>query len=487
MSKANSISKLIKLAAFLFAHIVKTVSLLIAAAAKTIFKDIGKRLRFSITFKTAVTYSLIFSTIFLVLSLVILSFFGLFLVYEGKNSLEKNARVTMNFLQEETFIPKARIQKFASTEGIRIVFMDQQKHIIYSTEDNANLPDNVITGIPGFNVTAERIYFSTRNQGHDEAYYILLSKPLIREIMYLVILAVALFIIFLLALSFMVTTGSRTLKKMLKPIKNMINTAKSISANRLHTRINVVASHDELKELAETFNEMLNRIQASYEQQNQFVSDASHELRTPISVIQGYANLLQRWGKEEKEVLEESLLAIRNEADNMKELVERLLFLARADKETQKVVKRPFSLNELIDEVVKETNLIDAKHEIISETDGLIEINGDRGLIKQALRIFLDNSVRYTPEGGKIKVTGDIKGNRVRIIVEDNGIGISNEDLPHVFNRFYKCDKSRTRESGGTGLGLSIAKWIIEKHNGTIEIESTLNVGTRIIISVWAG
>lgn len=487
MSKAKYFSKIIKLAALLFAYTVKTVSLLMVATAKKIIKNIGKRLRFSITFKTAVTYSLIFSTIFLVLSLVILTSFGLFLVYEGKNSLEKNARVTINFLQEETSFPKARIQKFASAEGIRIVFLDQQKHIIYSTEDNANLPDNVITGIPGFSVTAERIYFSTRNQGLAEAHYVSLSKPLIREKMYLFILAVTLVGSFLIALLFMVATGSRTLKKMLRPIDNMINTARSISANRLHNRIDVVTSHDELKELAETFNEMLNRIQASYEQQNQFVSDASHELRTPISVIQGYANLLQRWGKEEKEVLDESLLAIKNEADNMKELVERLLFLARADKETLKVEKMPFSLNELVDEVVRETKLIDAKHDIISEADAVIEINGDRGLIKQALRIFVDNSIRYTPAGGKIKVTLDIRDKRVRIILEDNGIGISKEDLPFVFNRFYRCDKSRTRESGGTGLGLSIAKWIIEKHDGTIEIESTLNVGSRVIISVWGG
>ncbi|GAB4273609.1 MAG: hypothetical protein Kow00111_27420 [Thermincola ferriacetica] len=172
----------------------------------------------------------------------------------------------------------------------------------------------------------------------------------------------------------------------------------------------MVNSHDELKELAETFNEMLDRIQASYEQQNRFVSDASHELRTPISVIQGYANLLNRWGKDDKAVLEESISAIKNEADNMKDLVEKLLFLARADKNTQNVVKTSFFLNELLEEVLKETRLIDTEHTITCATNEVVNVIADRGLIKQALRIFLDNSLKFTPPDGTISVNSYLKG-----------------------------------------------------------------------------
>ena len=153
--------------------------------------------------------------------------------------------------------------------------------------------------------------------------------------------------------------GSKASKKMLLPIKDMTKTTKAISINALETRLNVSISHDELKDLAETINKMLDGIQTSYEQQNQFVSDASHELRTPIAVIQGYANMLYRWGKDDKEVLEESITAIKSEAEDMQQLVEKLLFLARSDKNTQKIEKKSFYINELVDEIIKETKLID--------------------------------------------------------------------------------------------------------------------------------
>ncbi|PKM80192.1 MAG: sensor histidine kinase [Firmicutes bacterium HGW-Firmicutes-14] len=311
-----------------------------------------------------------------------------------------------------------------------------------------------------------------------------LSKPLWEGKLFLVILTCIVLAGFVPAVLFTVVIGSRILRKMLKPIDNMIGTAKAISAADLNTRLSVVDSHDELKDLAETFNDMLDRIQASYEQQDRFVSDASHELRTPIAVIQGYANLLQRWGKEDKAVLDESVSAIKNEAENMKDLVERLLFLARADKNTQKIEKTLFSLSELVNELMKETKLIDTEHTVKGEVTGIVSINGDRKLIKQALRVFLDNSIRYTPAGGTIKIEGRVKGNTGVVEIEDNGIGISSEDLPHIFDRFYKCDKSRTREGGSTGLGLSIAKWIIERHGGSIAVESALNKGTKVIITL---
>lgn len=484
MSKVRNFSKLIKLAVSTFVYVLAAVLRVIISLVKTLFKGVGKRLRFSITFKTATTYTILFSVIFLILSIVIVSSFGFFLVYEARRSLEKSGRVTVGLLQDSTTLPEAQIQQFAKAEGIDIALLGKQKEVNYNTGEYDSIPSEVISGNQTFYITADNMYVGVWNQSSPNASYIILYKPIVKEKAYLLVLAVVLLVSFLLAVLIMVFMGSRTLRRMLQPIDNMIDTARSVSANRLHTRINVVDSHDELKELAETFNEMLDRIQASYEQQNQFVSDASHELRTPISVIQGYANLLQRWGKEEREVLEESVQAIKNEADNMKELVEQLLFLARADKNTQSVEKECFALNELVEEVVRETRMIDSGHDIISESGRQIDIFADKRLIKQALRIFVDNSIRYTPAGGKIKVTFQEAGNRVRVVVEDNGIGISKEDLPLVFNRFYKSDKSRTRDAGGTGLGLSIAKWIIEKHQGAINIESELNKGTRITVQL---
>lgn len=280
----------------------------------------------------------------------------------------------------------------------------------------------------------------------------------------------------------LIPIGGRVSKKLLLPVKKMNETIENISAQDLNTRLNVSGSKDELKDLAKTFNDMLDRLQRTYEAQNQFVSDASHELRTPIAVIQGYANLLDRWGKEDKEVLDEAIGAIKSEAEAMKTLVEQLLFLARSDKHTQKVEMADFKVNELIGEVVKETKLIAPNHEILNMHNEEIIINGDRSLLKEALRVFIDNSIKYTEEQGTIKINSYVKGKKLVLEVEDTGAGISKEDVPFIFDRFYRADKSRTKESGGTGLGLSIAKWIIIKHKGKIEVQSKLGHGTKITI-----
>jgi signal transduction histidine kinase len=279
--------------------------------------------------------------------------------------------------------------------------------------------------------------------------------------------------------------GAATSKRLLKPVKVMTETVQNISISQLGTtRLDVSGSKNELKDLARTFNSMLDRLQLAYEQQNQFVSDASHELRTPISVIQGYAGLLDRWGKSDGQVLEESITAIRTEAENMKDLVEKLLFLARGDKDTQKLEKEEFYINELVDEIIKETKLIDTTHEVGCIRNEAILVNADRTLLKEAIRVFVDNSVKYTPEGGKIKLECYLDKGAAVVTIEDTGIGIPEKDLPKVFDRFFRADKSRTKETGGTGLGMAIAKWIVLKHGGTIKVQSKVNVGTKINVTL---
>ena len=272
----------------------------------------------------------------------------------------------------------------------------------------------------------------------------------------------------------------RISKKAMAQVDIMREEVEEISINNLNKRLDVSGSKNELRDLAKTFNLMLENIQKSVEVQNQFVSDASHELRTPIAVIQGYANLISRWGKNDKEVLEESIDAIKEESESMKKLIESLLFLSRSDKNTQVIEKEDFELHKLIDEIVKESTMIDDKHTIVSKNNEIITINGDKSLIKEAIRIFVDNSIKYTPENGNIEINTFLKTKGVYIVIEDDGIGISKGDLPKMFNRFYRCDKSRNKNSGGTGLGLSIAKYIIENHNGKIKVYSKLNEGTII-------
>ncbi len=380
------------------------------------------------------------------------------------------------------------MDSIATREAVIISFLDSNKNIIYSTTENK---DNVydVSDLNESNliqdVRKEKMVLSKSINVNEEVYYIQISKDLDSVQEYFFILLCILVILNIIIIIITMIIGSSVSKKIISPIDDMTETVRAINIQKLDTRLNVKGSHDELKELAQTFNDMFDRIQESYDRQNQFVSDASHELRTPIAVIQGYANLLDRWGKNDKEVLEESIEAIKSESENMKDLIEKLLFLARADKKTQKVEKSQFYLDDLIDEVFKETKLIDTKHEIINKVDKKILIFADRKLLKQALRIFIDNSIKFTPENGSITVEGEYYSkDKAVLVIEDTGIGIPKEDIPYIFDRFYCSDKSRSKDKGGTGLGLSIAKWIIAQHRGIVEVKSAIGVGTQISIFI---
>ena len=254
-----------------------------------------------------------------------------------------------------------------------------------------------------------------------------------------------------------------------------------IDAFRLDTRIQVDDLQEELRNVAIAINGMLDRINESYAAQARFVSDASHELRTPIAVIQGYANLLDRWGKDDEKALMESVSAIKDEADNMKDLVEQLLFLARGDSNRISLVEERIELSTIIEEVVSETRMLDSGHEFKVEGGG-VAVMADKSLVKQALRILVDNAIKYTDNGGEISVSSTKDDNSARLAVTDNGIGISPEILPYVFDRFVRADESRARATGGAGLGLSIAQWIASRHNGHMEVLSREGIGTKITL-----
>ncbi len=166
----------------------------------------------------------------------------------------------------------------------------------------------------------------------------------------------------------------------------------------------------------------------------------------------------------------------------MKELVEQLLFLARGDNETIQLHREIFDACEVVDEIIRETQMIDSNHNFEIDLDKPAYINADRQLLKQAIRILVDNSIKFTPGGMKIILKISTKEEYVHITVQDSGIGIAPEDLCHIFDRFYRSDESRARKTGGSGLGLSIAKWIIERHGAHFEILSRVDIGTRITI-----
>ncbi len=260
---------------------------------------------------------------------------------------------------------------------------------------------------------------------------------------------------------------------------------------------------NDLKGIEQAVNNLLMRLRKSYQQQARFVNDASHELRTPIAVIQGYANMLDRWGRDDPKVLDEAISAISNEADAMNRLVEQLLFLARGDSGRTTLKVEDVNLNEMMKEIYEESFMIDEKHpykfkpyidpdksrDKAQDVDSVMDevvldpllVSADPALLKQAVRILVDNAAKYTNEKDEIVLgVGKNEEGSPYLMVQDTGIGMNNSDVKHMFERFYRSDEVRSYK--GTGLGLSIAKWIVDKHKGYFEILSREGLGTRIRI-----
>ncbi len=273
-------------------------------------------------------------------------------------------------------------------------------------------------------------------------------------------------------------------KTVLAPIRDITELASTLSASNLSNRINIAGTKNELKDLAVVINSMLDRIERSYNSQKQFVSDASHELRTPIAVVQGYVNMLKRWGKSDPEVLDEGINAIAQETESMKELVESLLFLARHDKKTLMMEMEAFDALDVLTELHREAAMVTPEDTFILSPTESCPMEGDRSMVKQVMRILCDNAVKYTPKGGVIQLSLARRPGWVTLSVQDNGPGISQEDLPKIFERFYRADAARRSEGGGHGLGLSIARIIVMAHGGKLRVRSKVGVGSTFYVDL---
>lgn len=290
------------------------------------------------------------------------------------------------------------------------------------------------------------------------------------------------------------------IRRMLKPLNDLAIKAEEIStisfdpgkfASLEHAienispdgpEANINTGDKDLQSIEVALNNLLHHMKESQKQQARFVSDASHELRTPIAVIQGYVNMLDRWGKEDESVLEESIEALKNESQHMKELVEQLLFLARGDSGRNTLHKVKLDLTEVLREVWEESMMIDQKHHYTFAGTPGIFVYGDTAMIKQSIRIFVQNASKYSKEGDEIHLEVKADAESVSYIVQDEGIGMREAEVVHIFERFYRSDEARSGETGGSGLGLSIAKWIIDEHNGVISVLSRPEFGTRFTV-----
>ncbi len=362
---------------------------------------------------------------------------------------------------------------------------------IYKTNKNITIPSYLAKEADQIRKTAINgkhvLYMVVPVQQNDEIYYVFLIKDKTSDSFYIELLGIVMALTTLLGIIIALIAGKIITKRSLRPMTVMRETAEKINGNNLKDRIDVKNSDDEIGKLAGTINNMMDRIEERFEMQNRFVGDASHELKTPIAVIKGYADMLDRWGKDDREILEEAIAAIKKESDHMKTLIDRLLFLAKKDSELMETNDEKLELNNLIDEVIQDYEVIN-DNSILRKVHGNssnIIINADRDMIKQLLRIFIDNSIKYTnKQNGFVQIYLNIEKDESEIIIEDNGIGIPKKDIDKVFERFYRVDKGRSRELGGSGLGLSIAAIIINHYKGKVHLESLEGVGTKVYINI---
>jgi heavy metal sensor kinase len=273
----------------------------------------------------------------------------------------------------------------------------------------------------------------------------------------------------------------------LKPLNSMIGTVRQITGANLDTRVTVPENMDEIRELAETFNDMLERINRSFAIQRQFMQDVSHELKTPLTVIRGEMEVAlkrERSIHEYRDILESNL----DEIKKINRILESLLALARFDSDAESLHKEPADITVLIKEILTDIEILALQKNIeitvISETSDR-SVNIDKERMRRVFYNIFDNAIKYSGENGKIEIDIERVNEEVFINISDTGPGISEEDIPYIFDRFYRADKARCSE--GFGLGLSIAKSIVKAHGGNIEVKSRTGEGATFIISLPAG
>lgn len=270
-----------------------------------------------------------------------------------------------------------------------------------------------------------------------------------------------------------------------KPIENMRILVNDFSKGKFDTRIHV-DSYDEIGQLAETFNDMAAQIHQVDDNRRQFVSNVSHELRTPLTSLNIIAESLLLQEHWEEGVYREFLGDIESEVKRLNQIIDSLLYLVDMEKQEVRMEYQLCYINYLIQNVLKHLKPIaDQKHMSLSfEADEKIQILVDQGKMQQCLINIINNAIKYTPEGGSVFIHLGLEKNEVVISVRDTGIGIPEDDIPKIFDRFYRVDRARARTTGGSGLGLSIVKQIVMLHNGSIHVESVLNEGTTVKIKL---
>jgi heavy metal sensor kinase len=275
-------------------------------------------------------------------------------------------------------------------------------------------------------------------------------------------------------------------RRALAPVEEITVAAREIGASNLSRRLTVPRTGDELQNLSETLNNMLDRLEKAFQRITQFTADASHELRTPVSVMRARTELALRRPRSDEEYRETLALVLR-ELERTTELLENLLSLARADSGGVNIAHEPLDLRDVAREAAEEARpLAEAKQIHFAEDfpATALAVVGDAAALRRLLLILLDNAVKYTPAAGAVSFSLSSQDGNAIATVKDSGVGIGPDDLPHIFERFYRADKARSRAAGGAGLGLSIARWIAESHGGAIRVQSAFGQGSEFRVEI---
>jgi len=270
---------------------------------------------------------------------------------------------------------------------------------------------------------------------------------------------------------------------LMKPLHELRASMKTVMDQGFKEPIQLTyTSHDEIGDLLKMYNAMMNELQISFTQQQQFVADASHELRTPIQAIEGHLSLLKRWGKHDPAILEESIDTSLTEIARMRKMIEELLELARREEKDETSEANALVV---IEAVMDEVKLVHPQARISLLKHGEIgPLFITENALSQIVRNIIENAIRYCEKIPEIQISISVAGNYACLEITDNGIGIAQDNIPFIFDRFYRVDEARNRQIGGTGLGLSISKMLLEKYNATVEVKSEVNIGTVFSLKI---
>lgn len=436
----------------------------------------------------------LFSSLFMFLLILLIntSIYYLFYNISSQSELDELSEQTntiVSTLQANPDIPnKELLNAFLPQNGMIRIYTEQESEpILLITKDSE------YRHLPGEFASYEQKKIIKND---DNIHIAVISKPIIWENGEVVTLEVSEYLITLkrtmttlfyvlsiasLLMLLPTVIGSTILGRfLLGPIKTLTNTMRENIQHRQWKKINLQSrSRDELYEMEETFNDLIDELKNNFEKQEMFVSNASHELKTPISIVKSYAQLLNRRGKDHPQVFEESVQAIESEADRMQKLVEQLLMLAKSENEASYEIINVIALCE---KVIQRFKGAYQRNIHLQKPPTPLWVNGNEAQLQQIIYILIDNGLKYSEQDININIFE--YEDKAILQVIDFGQGIPEEDQKHIFDRFYRLDKARSRETGGTGLGLAIAKAITDAHGGRIFVKSKVDEGTTFTLEL---